>query len=412
MGARLFLNEWHWAVAPMLLFMSLLPGCGDRQEMPAGDFIKQHWVEPIPPQGLPPATFTDLEASLSAESCGKCHAAQYDKWNSSLHSRAVGPGLLWQFKLLGQAKANRCMRCHAPLAEQKALLAMEQGWQGVPSQPPPAYVNRSLGHEGITCAVCHVRGHKRFGPTPVAPTQGGTSHVGFVPSSAFEDSQFCAFCHQFPDDGPRVGGKLQEDTYRQWKASPFALGKSCQACHMPDRKHLWRGIHDPEMTRQAIEVDLRVAVADKGNYVARAHVRNVGAGHDFPTYMVPKVDLIFYLHENGSKVRELGRQVIGWTVDTQITREIADTRIPVGKSSEFVQLFIPPLGKKWHVELVVRVRPAEHYERVFQNSLGYADQLPPAALPQLRQALREAKASAYELMRVTAAARRPSSTGL
>ena len=93
------------------------------------------------------------------------------------------------------------------------------------------------------CAGTSASGRRRGGEV----AEDGP-HGGFTVSKAFEDSRFCAHCHQFPDDGPRIAGKLQEDTYQQWLASDYArqdAGKqTCQSCHMPDRKHLWRGIHD------------------------------------------------------------------------------------------------------------------------------------------------------------------------
>ena len=54
-------------------------------------------------------------------------------------------------------------------------------------------------------------------------------------------------CHQFTPDGFALNGKLLETTYNEWKASRFAReGVQCQDCHMPDRRHRWRGIHDPD----------------------------------------------------------------------------------------------------------------------------------------------------------------------
>lgn len=397
-------------LAPLVIAVlaPLFAGCGEtRQAASPETFLERHWADPLPPQGAPPPAYSPLEASLSPSACGQCHAEQYHAWRSSLHSRAVGPGLLWQLRLMDQAQANRCLRCHAPLAEQKALFALELGWPGAPKAPPPGYVEAGLGHQGLACAACHVRGHRRFGPLArgvinrSAVARNGP-HGGFTASSAFEDSRFCAHCHQFPDDGPRIAGKLQEDTYRQWRASPQSRDKPCQSCHMPDRQHLWRGIHDPEMTRRAIAVALSLADLGDGRYQALARVSNSGAGHHFPTYMVPKVDLILTLIDAGGARRELGQRVIGWTVDTGITREISDTRIPAGASLDFRQAFAAPRGKDWRVELVVRVKPGEHYERIYRDSLARADSLPPAALPQLRLALHEVQAAEYELLRVVA----------
>jgi hypothetical protein len=393
-------------VMPALaVLVGLLPGCGGQQEPSVQAFLERHWVEPMQPQGTPPASFSPLEASLSPDACGQCHAEQLAAWRTSLHSKAVGPGLLWQLKLMDQDQGNRCLRCHAPMAEQKALLALEHGWPNAPKQPPPEYVEAGLGHQGLVCAACHVRGHQRFGPPPRKEAAADGPHGGFTVSPAFGDSRFCAHCHQFPDDGPKIAGKLMEDTYRQWLASPYAqegAGKqACQSCHMPDRRHLWRGIHDPDMTRRAVDVSLKLKSLGEGRYEALANVRNAGAGHHFPTYMVPKVELAFYRRNPDGSSHELGRQVIGWQVDTQITREIADTRIAAGEARDFRQVFTAA-GEDWRVELVMHVLPAEHYERIYRDSLSRADQLPASAVPLLRRALEEAVATRYELLRIEA----------
>ncbi len=394
---------------PLAILIGLLSGCGGQSEPSVKAFLERHWAEPMSPQGTPPAAFSPLEASLSPEACGTCHADQLAAWQSSLHSKAMGPGLRWQLMLMNQDQGNRCLRCHAPLAEQKALMAMELGWPNAPKQPPPDYVGARLGHQGLVCAACHVRGHQRFGPPPRGEVAEGGPHGGFTVSKAFQDSRFCAHCHQFPDDGPRIAGKLMEDTYRQWAASAYAkegAGKqTCQSCHMPDRKHLWRGIHDPEMTRRAIDVKLDLVDLGGGRHEAIATVRNRGAGHHFPTYMVPKVELAFVRRDAGGGRYELGSHLIGWQVDTPITREIADTRIPAGTAREFRQPFAAPQGD-WRVELVVRVLPAEHYERIYRDSLSRTDQLPATAVPLLRRALDEAVAMRYELLRLDAGVKR------
>lgn len=391
------------ALSLLIAACAFIAGCSERAATPSVEaFLERHWADPLPAQGTPPREFSALEASLSPQSCGQCHVEQYEAWRTSLHSRAVGPGLLWQLRLMDQAQANRCLRCHAPLAEQKALLAIEHGWQGAPQAPPPGFVGPELGHQGLVCAACHVRGHRRYGPPARPGVDSGTAHGGFVASPAFQDSRFCAHCHQFPDDGPRIAGKLFEDTWRQWADSPAAPRQTCQSCHMPDRRHLWRGIHDPDMTRRAVEIGLEVVTLGDGRYEARAEVRNVGAGHHFPTYMVPKVELAFHRHDPEGTAHALGRHVIGWTVDTQITREIEDTRIPAGESRRFAAQFTATRADGWWVELVVRVKPGEHYERMYRDHLARVDELPPQAVPDLRRALSEVQSAEYELMRATA----------
>ena len=417
----------------------MLVGCGEQKksvEKPAMEsFLERHWADPLPPQGVPPAGFSPLEASLSPDSCGQCHAEQFKTWQTSLHSKAMGAGLLWQLKLMDQNQGNRCLRCHTPLAEQKALLAMELGWPNAPKQAPPEYVSADLAHRGLVCAACHVREHRRFGPpargrivsggvtangvhvdsATSAPAPDGTDrstnnpyapHAGFTIAPAFQESQFCAHCHQFPEDGPRIAGKLQEDTYQQWLASPYAQegpGKrTCQNCHMPDRQHLWRGIHDPEMTRRALDVSLRLVDLGGNRFEARAILRNSGAGHHFPTYMVPKVELNFVLLNAREPAKPLGQHVIGWLVDTGITREIADTRLAAGESREYRQVLQAPAGNAWRVVLIIQVAPGEHYERIFRDSLSRVDQFPADVAPLLRLALAEAQSKRYELLRIDA----------
>jgi hypothetical protein len=93
----------------------------------------------------------------------------------------------------------------------------------------------------------------------------------------------------------KVNGKTVENTYNEWLASPYAArGITCQSCHMPDRQHLWKGIHDPEMTRRGVTI---TAEADperprSGERVrARLTITNSGTGHAFPTYTTPAVFL-------------------------------------------------------------------------------------------------------------------------
>ena len=375
---------------------------------PVAQFLAHHWADPMQPQGNPPASYSPLEASLDPKACGTCHAQQWNDWKTSLHSRTIGPGILWQFLMMTQSGADTCMRCHAPLAEQKALVARERGWKNAPAAPPPAYVPADLDRDGLVCAACHVRRHARFGPPPRAgqPAAAGAGrlpHGGFSAQPAFEDSRFCATCHQFAADGARLDGKLLENTFEEWRSSPAAArGESCQSCHMPDRRHLWRGIHDPQMTRRALRVSLHVrrigAAVD-----ARAELANVGAGHDFPTYIVPEVVATLELVEASGAVRSvLARREIGRKADLQLTREISDTRIAPGSRARLQSRFaLPAAGARdAYVRLRVVVHPGAHYERLFRSLLERPDRIPEAALPLLREALAEAQSGSYELYRL------------
>lgn len=363
------------------------------------EFLAHHWQKPLAPQGAPPARFSALEASLDPRACGQCHVAQFEAWKQSLHSHTMGDGILWQLQLMSQEEANRCLDCHAPLAEQKALIAQAHDWPAAPKSSPPDYVPQTLGHDGLVCAACHVRAHTRFGPEPrsaskLSPNQA--PHAGFKIAGAFEDSRFCASCHQFPDDGPRTANKLREDTLNQWQQSRFAAeGRTCQSCHMPDREHRWPGIHSPEMVRSAL--DTRIDLAPTGT--VRATITNVGAGHLFPTYMVPKVRAELWLFDEASGLRKLlAEDTIGWAVDVSLQNERFDTRLAPGASRALEATLpegIPPGAR---LELRAEVAPREHYERSFESMLSQLDQLKPDARLQLEQAIQEAKATRFSLI--------------
>lgn len=396
-----------WLGAVSLLVLS---GCQRQQavEPATGSaaveaFLAEHWRDPVPAQGKPPAHFSAVEASLDPEACATCHAAQHKDWSGALHGHTMGAGIRWQFELLGQEESNRCLRCHAPLAEQKALVARAMGWGNAPSTPPPAYVPETLADSGLNCAACHVRGHQRFGPPARDGVRIGNDapHAGFTASEAFQDSRFCATCHQFPEDGPRLAGKLREDTYQQWLASNHAGKQSCQSCHMPERKHLWRGIHDPDMLRRGLAVDLKLTRLESGAYRAEVEARNQGAGHHLPTYMVPKIDLVLTLHQAGAAPVELARDVIGWKADVTMREEEFDTRLAAGSSRHYAHAFVAPGKPGWHVELSVEVAPREHYERMFRHSLINVS-MSRAASDLLKTAITEAAATRYTAMRLTA----------
>lgn len=401
-GRQLQFPRAIWRTLWLLGVLTLSTGCSKPPASdPIGAFLDKHWQDPLPAQGMPPASYSPLEASLAPEACGTCHADQYRDWKSALHSRTMGPGIYWQFEKLGQGDSNRCLRCHAPLAEQKALLALEMGWPDAPKTAPPEYVPAALAHDGLACAACHVRDHVRFGPArPANPGPAGAPHGGFVAAEAFRDSRFCANCHQFPDDGPRLAGKLREDTYQQWRNSAYYPSQPCQSCHMPGGRHLWRGIHDPDMVRKALAVEVQLQRLRDGTYKAAVIARNQGAGHALPTYLVPKIDLVLSLRRPGQADLELARDVIGWRADVNMEHEEFDTRIPAGGSRRFEHGFRPPPGS-WMLVLRAEVMPGEHYERMFRYSLEQVD-LTPAARQTLAQALKETEATRFTALQVTA----------
>jgi hypothetical protein len=228
-----------------------------------------------------------------------------------------------------------CIRCHAPLAEQADSLvaAIKAAALG-----KVLTKEEGLHAEGLICAGCHVREQQRFGP----PRRDGSGpykdvqlpHDGWQVSNAFSDSKFCASCHQFEADDYALNGKLLENTYAEWQASDYPKqGKQCQSCHMPDRRHLWRGIHDQEMTRQGVTVTTSDHAVDGDELSVMVNVANSGTGHHFPTYVTPQIYLEgVQLDRDGEEIVETLQQYpIGWGISLDLATEYYDTRIPAGE---------------------------------------------------------------------------------
>jgi hypothetical protein len=365
-------------------------------------FLDRHWNHPLSPQGPPPADWPPLEASLDPESCGACHPVQLADWSTALHSKSMGPGVLGQMvDMVGNdpGSAQFCWRCHTPLAEQRDLR---------PDGSTNPTLDPGLQRKGLVCAGCHVRGHRRYGPprraTPevAGPLDPGLPHGGFTAETAFQDSAFCRGCHQFDATGFALNGKLIENTYEEWRASDYARrGVHCQDCHMPDRRHLWRGIHDPDMVVSGvtISVDVRVRPVRPGETVeARIIVANTGVGHFFPTYLTPKVFVRGRLL-TASEVAVADTEqegVIGREAPLDLSEELYDTRIPPGESITFdyAQAVADVDGS---LEVEVEVQPDHFYARFYEALL--AGTLSDQARPMIERALADANGSHFVVYR-------------
>ncbi|PYN67308.1 MAG: hypothetical protein DMD93_14750 [Candidatus Rokuibacteriota bacterium] len=342
------------------------------------EFLVRHWRQPLASQGPPPGRFSTLEASLAPEACGACHPAQLADWRTSLHSRSMGPGVAGQLVEMLESdpgSALSCFTCHAPLAEQAPRVA-----DGARARANPVY-DAALGARGLVCAGCHVRAHQRFGPprrdgslTPTAPLET-LPHNGVTRTPAFLRSEFCQSCHQFTPDGFALNGKLLENTYREWKASRFAReGVQCQDCHMPDRRHLWRGIHDPEMVRSGLTIDASAGASRyrPGEIVSvTLTVESTRVGHAFPTYVTPRVVLSAELVDQAGEVIAGSRQekVIAREVTLDLAREVGDTRLmPGAKAVLRYQWRVDRAGVRARLSVVVY--PDEFYTRFFESLLA------------------------------------------
>lgn len=208
--------------------------------------------------------------SLSARGCGSCHAAVYADWATTRHAAAWSNAVFLDG--LAREPLPRCVHCHAPLVPQK----LEAGPIGInaPKMPRVATTtdpSTSLLHEGITCVVCHVRDGAVLVADDVAPTDGTPMHPVRV-ERALKDPALCASCHQF---GFTDSDVLMQDTYGEWRRYADDGGtETCQSCHMPGGRHLFRGAWDVELLKRSLRVDV------ENNALV---LRSVGVGHHFPT---------------------------------------------------------------------------------------------------------------------------------
>lgn len=335
-----------------------------------------YWDQPAATMGATPHAWSAMEANLAPEACAQCHREQFDAWRHSRHSMAFSPGLIGQFPHQDLGDSNDCLNCHAPLAEQKygnmkqlteSLSLKLKSPQGFSAEAELQDSPLPLRHAGVTCASCHVRSWQRYGPpqrdTGRTGKLDGPAHGGFTGIKAFGESQLCASCHQFPK-AYAINGKPLENTLQEWKASRFAAeGVQCQTCHMPDREHAFKGIHDKQTVSDGLEIASGVKAGSASLRITSARI-----GHAFPTYVTPKVTVsIAALDDGGNIVRqeqwEIGRRVAfdnGW-------QEISDTRLLPGEARTFELAGIPAQAHR--VRFVVDVIPDNFYKGVYRGLL-------------------------------------------
>lgn len=347
------------------------------QDDPIQSFLDRHWPTAIEPQGPVDDSLSQLETSLDPAACGACHLQQYQDWQTALHSKSMGPGIAGQLVEMVHSdpgSADMCWSCHAPLAEQKQKIYKPMtGWGDNPVFDP------NLQKHGMFCAACHVRQNRIYGPPrKSAPQVTGQidenlPHRGFSADSAFTRSEFCKGCHQFNEDDFALNGKLIENTFNEWQESSYAAeGVQCQDCHMPDRRHLWRGIHDVDMVKGGVEisVDLPQKAYAKGDWInAVITLVNSGVGHYFPTYLTPKVFIKGRLIDSeGHELIESQQEYVIGRESYDLAVEAYDTRIPPGEQIQIAYQYELP-ADNLQLQIEVIVDPDHWYRRFYQNYL-------------------------------------------
>lgn len=217
-------------------------------------------------------------------------------------------------------------------------------------------------------------------------------HGGAERLVAFERSEFCAGCHQFPREAA-VNGKALENTFVEWQASPFAAqGRTCQSCHMPGRQHLFRGIHDPEMVASGLATRIETSPER-----VRFSLTSSAVGHAFPTYTTPRVALrSVALDRSGGEVAGTEREhVIQRRVSVSSTGwiEHSDTRLLPGETAS--------LDSPWQgydaVKIWLEVFPDNFYQREVYPELLKDLKSGSPAWTLIKQAIERAERSKFRL---------------
>lgn len=321
------------------------------------------WRRPVPPQGEPSPLF-GASRRLEPGACAACHVEQARQWRDSRHAGTFSPGLRAQLLGRPQDFVAGCLACHAPRREQ-----IGRALEVDVDDPGPA---------GVDCSTCHLRQHRVFGPgrpadpaRPVARVVDGRHHGGVEAApDLFADDAFCAPCHQFDEGGLAPGGKLLQNTYAEWRASPAARQpQTCQDCHMPGGDHAMRGIHDRDLVREALAFEARWLPTTPPRLSVR--LGNVGAGHALPTYATAALLVKVFLSDEHDGVIEssLRTRAVQRRLSLDGRREIFDTRIPAGGAwiyeARFHESDLAPAPEARFVNVLVEVDPDHFYRRFF-----------------------------------------------
>lgn len=285
---------------------------------------------------------------ISPETCENCHSEIYKMWKGSMHSKAFTDPI-WQAatKLFVDEAVNSgeilemkaCVKCHTPLGFRSYIINNpNQDYNAVSGLPA----------QGIFCNWCHniselnhigdagyevePGGGEEDPSTMLGPRKDAYSNMHPTKYSELHTrSEFCGLCH---DVSHAVNGLPIENTYTEWKESPYNTGDAetsvhCQDCHMrqkpgvpatgsterpdnpgkssdygPRREHIWThyfvggnalvtkltgsNIH-ASMAVERLQNAADLEIIKNPSYGKNSHSRlrikviNSGAGHYLPT---------------------------------------------------------------------------------------------------------------------------------
>lgn len=318
---------------------------------------------------LMPLSATDdasYQPPQASNGCVACHLDQVNQWQTSNHSHsAVNEWVLDLYSGTGTpggsngyvfldthdpGESGFCATCHAPLAD-----VFDAGNVKLNE------VTQAGALDGVQCLACHqihevnnnVSALHHLGNSEYRFPDGGLTQffvwgplddVGFstmnaLPTPLFEESRFCASCHEYNNPDTNAPGQT---TYSEWLAGPFSQPgpnfSTCQNCHMeaatepgpisslsgqPIRPAEQRHDHSfpgatPSRLDEAIDMTMD-AFLDNGELVVQVYVSNVGAGHAFPTGVSVRNALLHVqASANGQALTQIGGPTIPFYGDDDV----------------------------------------------------------------------------------------------
>lgn len=218
----------------------------------AAGFIAYGLLVPAPESAQP-----STQQFISSEQCKSCHAEVFTEWSNSWHAKSyVDEEVL---KLSNHYQNEQCIDCHAPRPVFET---------GIGKPPLPRMSRRS---EGVDCISCHA-----IGSNVAGASKNKTAACFPIYQPDLSSPPHCGGCHD------------QHFTVQEWKATPFANeGKTCVSCHMLRKTrangaagmdHSCPASHDPNEIKKAISLNIKIE-----NNTLHVKVKNIGAGHHFPT---------------------------------------------------------------------------------------------------------------------------------
>jgi len=349
-----------------------------------------------------------LFKNLSAKTCGSCHKKIYDEWKTTIHSKAwTDP--YFQVDLKFDSNQFICRLCHTPLDRQLPSIVTgyrdKNKWNPI-LKPNPDF-DAKLQHEGVTCAVCHLRKGKIVGVL-------GTTNAPHPVKKLDNANRICLRCHttaserfgvfvKYPPCGTVAeivhAGPGSENSGKTEKSKAFTgssgelkvkdiASLGCVNCHMPlvtrplveggairnVRRHLWRGGHDRDMVKKALSATFVKKDDTANTYIFLLTLLNSGAKHYFPTGTPDRhLTVIFRAVDKSGRIVKSQKEILKRNMMWRpVIMDLSDTRLQPGKPRKY-KFLVSKKDNPVSVEVVVRYHLLDEKRR---KRIGYKNKDP------------------------------------